>query len=415
MVAATKVCDQRLALLLDRYGAETVQACVEEMIARTELAVREDIRKIPEGTYRGEAATDDDGTVLDEKVWIRVDVTVRGDEITVDFSRSDAQRRGFVNSVYAATYGNAASAVVLILDPVLADFHNEGTLRPIHVVAPEGTVVNARYPATVGAAPVSMGNQIIEAVLEALGKARPARAIAAWGKHRGDYTFAVDPRSGERYVRTSFDFDGSAGAVWGFDGYQGVAGMTTMGAVSRGNVEEMEQRIPWRQIQYEFVSDFSGAGRWRGGPGVHWVAQNEGTDGGMATGSSDGDEVQGFGALGGQPAPVCRTYIHRGAEEIRLKPHRMYDIKTGDIVVKHSSGGGGVGDPTQRDPEMVREDVVNELVSLEAARDVYKVALEPKALAIDQEGTRRLRGAERRRGSPRPDIETRRDHGEPAL
>jgi len=396
MVAATKVCDQRLTALLDRYGGETVQACVEEMIGRTERAVREDIRKIPDGTYTGEAATDDDGTVLDEKVWIRVDVTVRGDEITVDFSRCDAQRRGFVNSVYAATYGNAASAVVLILDPALADYHNEGTLRPIRVVAPEGTVVNARYPATVGAAPVSMGNQIIEAVLEALGKARPARAIAAWGKHRGDYTFAVDPRSGERYVRTSFDFDGSAGAVWGFDGYQGVAGMTTMGAVSRGNVEEMEQRVPWRQIQYEFVPDFSGAGRWRGGPGVHWVAQNEGTDGGMATGSSDGDEVQGFGALGGRPAPVCRTYIRRGAEEIRLKPHRMYDIKTGDIVVKHSSGGGGVGDPAQRDPEMVREDVVNELISLQVAREVFKVALDTRTLAVDPEGTRRLRGTERR-------------------
>jgi N-methylhydantoinase B len=163
--------------------------------------------------------------------------------------------------------------------------------------------------------------------------------------------------------------------------------------VNRGNVEEMEQRLPWRLVRYEFLPDFTGAGRWRGGPGVHWEAVNEGGDGGMATGSSDGDEVQGFGALGGQPSPLCRTYILRGEEKLRIKPHRLVDIKTGDVVVKLSSGGGGVGPPEERDPEMVREDVVSELVSLEAARTVYKVVLDSRTLAIDWEGTRALRAA----------------------
>ena len=103
-------------------------------------------------------------------------------------------------------------------------------MRPIEVIAPLGSVVNSEYPATVGASPVNMGNQIMEAVLDALSQARPERAIAAWGKHRGDYVFAVDPRTNERYVRTSFDYDGSAGAVWGYDGYQGVTSLTAMGA-----------------------------------------------------------------------------------------------------------------------------------------------------------------------------------------
>jgi len=397
MIAATKVCEQRLTALLDRYGRDMVVACCDEMVNRTERAVRAEIARIPDGTYIGESATDDDGTVLDEPVWVRLDLTVRGDEMTLDFSRSDAQRKGFVNAILATTYGDAVAATVLFFDTALADFHNEGTLRPLRFVVPEGLVVNCQYPATVGGSPVNVSAQIMEAVMEALSKALPQRSIAAWGKHRGDYVSSVDPRSGERYVRTSFDYDGSCGAVYGYDGYQGVATLTGLGALNRGNMEEMEIRVPWRLLQYEMVADFTGAGRWRGGPGIHWVAVNEGADGIIATGSSDGDEILGFGAHGGSPSPPCRTYIRRntgkGMEDIRLKPHRLVPIQPGDIIVKHSSGGGGVGPPAERDPELVRQDVVNELVSPEAARDVYKVALDPKTLAIDREGTRALRAA----------------------
>ncbi len=393
MIGATKMSESRIVSLLDRYGKDTVLACVDEMLTRTERAVREEIRKIPDGTYHGAAATDDDGTVLDEQVWVRVAVTVKDDEMILDFEGSDAQRKGFINSVYATTYANAIAAVVLCFDPALAEYHNQGTMQPITIKTPEDSVVNCAYPATTGASPVNVGIQVMEAVLEALSKARPDRAVASWGKHRGDYVFAVDPRTGERYVRTSFDYDGSAGAVWGFDGYQGVSTLTAMGAANRGDVEEMESRLPWTVLHYEMVADFSGAGRWRGGPGVHWDAVNEGSDGQVATGSSDGDEVMGFGAVGGHPSPQSRTYLVRDGEEIRLKPHRMAVIKTGDIMRKHSSGGGGVGDPAERDPKMVQADVENELVSLGEAEKTYKVVIDPKTLEIDQAATDRLRGA----------------------
>src|SRR5581483_7091197 len=318
--------------------------------------------------------------------------TIAGDQMTLDFSRSDAQRKGFVNSVYAATYGNAVAAAIMTFDPALADFHNEGTMRAIDVVAPSGLVVNCEYPATVGASPVNVGIQVMEAVLEAMSKAVPHRSAAAWGKHRGDYVFAVDPRTGERYVRTSFDYDGSAGAVWGYDGYVAVSTLTTLGSVNRGTVEEEETRIPWLIRRWELIPDLTGAGRWRGGPGIQWEAVNEGTDGRMATGSTDGDVVQGFGAQGGKPSPVCRTFIHRDGEELRIKPHRLVDIRHGDVMVKISSGGGGVGPPFERDPAAVREDVVNELVSLEAAREEYGVVLDPATLELDQAATAAARG-----------------------
>ena len=391
MLAATKRCEQRVGALLENYGRDVVLDCVEQMIDRTERAIREEIHKIPDGTYYGEAATDDDGTVLDEQVWVRADVSIKGDEMTIDLSKSDAQRKGFINSIYAATYGDAMAAVILIFDPALAEYHNEGTMRPIHIVAPPGSVVNAQYPATVGASPVNVGIQVMEAVLEALSKARPERAVAAWGKHRGDYVFGFNVRTNEKYVRTSFDYDGSSGAVTGFDGYQGVSCLTALGAVRRGDAEEMEIRLPWRMVRYEMLPDFTGAGRWRGGPGIHWSAINEGSDSGVATGSSDGDEVQGFGALGGEPSPKSRMHLLRGEERIRVKPHRMETIKHGDIVEKLSSGGGGVGNPAERDPQMVREDVENELVSLQAAREVYKVVIDPATLQVDEKATRALR------------------------
>ncbi len=390
MIAATKVCEKRITHLLDTYGKDTVLGCVDEMTERTQRAVRADIASIPDGVYEGAAATDDDGTELDTPVWVRVKITIDGERMIMDFSDSDAQRKGFVNCIYAATYAVAIGSAILTMDPALAEFHNEGTLRCMEVIIPSGLVVNCQYPATVGGAPVAVGRQIMEAVLQALSKARPERAIAAMGKHRGDYVFAMDPRLGERYVRTTFDYDGSAGAVWGHDGYQGLLG-GSLGAVTRGNVEEMEIRIPWRLLKYTMVADFSGAGRWRGGPGVHWEAVNEGGDGGITTGSSDGDEVLGFGAVGGHPTPACRTYIRRDGEDIRLKPHRMFDLKSGDILIKHSSGGGGVGNPAERDPELVRQDLRNELVTAETARQVYKVIIDTETLEIDREKTAALR------------------------
>lgn len=394
MIAATKLAETRTHGLLERYGRDTVLGCIDEMIDRTERAVRSEIREIPDGTYTGESATDDDGTVLDEPVWVRVDATIEGDGLTIDFSRSDDQRKGYINSPYAATYGTAVGAAILLFDPALADFHNEGSLRPMTVIAPPGNVCHATYPSTVGASPVNVGTQIMEAVTEALGNAKPDRAMAAWAKHRGDYTFAADPRKGKPYVRTTFDYDGSAGAVWGHDGPTGPTAFGTLASVIRGNVEEAEIRFPWRMDKLEVVPDFMGAGRWRGGGGVDWRATNLGTDGRMATGSSDGDEMLGKGVLGGYPTPPCRTYLQRDGELIRVKPHRMQEVKRGDVLIKLSSGGAGVGDPRERPIDAVVRDVRDEMVSVEAAKRIYGVVLDPETFDVDVKATEKLRSQE---------------------
>jgi len=391
MVATTRFAEKRVQEVLKRYGKETVMACIKEMLDRSERAVRAEIAAIPDGTYSGQAATDDDGTILDEPVWVRVDITVKGDSITVDFSRSDAQRKGFVNCPFAASYAIAVGSMMLLFDPALADYHNEGSLRPITVITPPGSVVHPLYPATVGAAPVNVGHQIATSVHDALSKARPNRAMAAWGKRRGDYVSSVDPRNGRPYVRTTFDYDGSAGAVTGHDGPTGPLSIGSLATVMRSNAEEMEIRFPWRLLKWEAATDLMGAGRWRGGGGIEWRAMNEGSDGRMATGSSDGDMTPGDGIQGGYPSPFSRTFVLRDGKPIRVKPHRMVEIKTGDTVVKISGGGGGVGNPTERPPELVALDVKNEMVSVDSARKVYGVAVDPVSFAVDEAQTKQLR------------------------
>jgi N-methylhydantoinase B len=394
LIAATKICENRLLALVKRYGKETVLECVEEMLTRTERAIRADIAKVPDGAYYGESASDDDGTNHDVPVWVRCEVTVHGDEMTLDFSKSDKQRKGFVNNTLPATYSRAIAGSFLFFDPALADFHNEGSMKPVRIVAPEGSVVNASYPATVGGSPVSVGTQILEATVMALSQAMPQKAIASWGRHRGHYIFGTDPRTGERYVQTTFDSDGGAGAVWGYDGYEGACTFPTLGSVQRGNVEEVEIRFPWRILRYHMVTDLSGAGRWRGGSGMHWEALNEGSDGGMATGSSDGDQTHPPAAAAGTPGPLCTAYLQRDGERIPVKPHRMYQIRTGDTLVKISGGGSGVGNPRERDPDKVLNDVIDEFVSLEAAEQVYGVAINPVTMQVDRQRTETLRAKE---------------------
>jgi N-methylhydantoinase B len=391
MIATLRFADARVQDVLRRYGKETVMASVREMMNRSERAVRAQIAAIPDGVYRGESATDDDGTVLDEPVWVRVDVTVAGDSLTADFSRSDAQRKGYVNCPYAASYAIAVGSLMLLFDPALADYHNEGSLRPINFIAPPKTVVHPVYPATVGAAPVAVGHQIATAVHDALAKATPHRAMAAWGRRRGDYVSSIDPRSGEPYVRTTFDYDGSAGAVTGHDGPTGPMSIGALATVIRGNAEEMEIRTPWTLLNWEVATDLMGAGRWRGGGGIDWRARNDGAEGTMATGSSDGDTTPGPGVDGGHPSPCSRTFLVRDGAPIRVKSHRMVKILPGDEVVKISGGGGGVGLPYERPAQQVAGDVRNGFVSIDAARKIYGVAVDPVTGEVDPDETERLR------------------------
>ncbi|ADB52499.1 Hydantoinase B/oxoprolinase [Conexibacter woesei DSM 14684] len=392
LIAGLTICDNRITALLEKYGRDTVLDCVDEMLERTERVVRRQIAAIPDGVYHGESATDDDGTVLDEQVWVRCEATVKGDELTLDFSASDDQRRGFVNCVYASTYSRAVAGSFLFLDPALTEFHNEGSMACMDVIAPEGNVCNAQYPATVGGSPVNVGTQVLEATVEALSQAMPDRAIAAWGRRRGHYISGSDPRTGERYVQTTTDADGGGGAVAGFDGFEGACGMSGLGSIQRGSMEEVEIRFPWRHVRYQFAPDMLGAGKWRGGSGMLWEVENVGSRATLATGSSDGDTTHAPGAIGGDPSPLSTMYKLVDGKKIPLQTHRMHEVQPGEILGKVSGGGGGVGDPREREVEKVLDDVVNEFITIDAARESYGVAIDAATMTVDADETAKLRG-----------------------
>lgn len=391
LMASTRLCEQRMTELIDKYGREVIFDCIDEMFKRTENGMRAEIEKIPDGKYYGESATDDDGSILDIPVWVRLNLIVEGDEITLDWSKSDPQTKGFVNSAYGNTYSLSMAMSFLFADPALSEYHNEGSMRPFTVIAPEGSVVNPRFPAVLGASPVNTGTQIAESVIMAYSKALPHRAIAPWGRHYSHLIFGQDPRTNRLYIDVSFNMDGGPGAVYGYDGYQSAAMLVTLGGACKSDIEEEEIRFPWRYNRYDFVTDSCGAGKWRGSPGIYWEVVNEGDDAMMSTGNAEGETTRGEGVAGGLPTPYNKAYVTRSQKQIPLKAHRIHDFCHGDIVTKITGGGAGVGNPLERAPEKVREDVVKEFVSLEAARDIYGVVLNEDTLEVDEHATQALR------------------------
>jgi len=392
LIGSTSLAERRLTELLDRYGKETVLAGLDEMIDRTEKAVRVEIAKWPDGIYGSEARMDDDGVESNVPVTVRCKLTIKGDEATFDFSESDEQCKGNINAVYSLTLSDTLCAVFPFLGPELSTYHNEGSLRPIHVIAREGTVVNSRPGSLTAATPAVTGTMIIESVFSALSQALPDKAIASYGRLIGPgMRVGKDPRTNELYVYVTFCPYGGAGAVSGYDGYQCCCDMGALGVVSKSDAEEEMVRFPWRVTRYEFLTDSGGPGKWRGAPGIWWEGVNEGSDAQGHGGASAGWLVQGQGQQGGHPTPFNRCFLRRRNEEIEITYPRHTDILAGDVVISKSGGGAGVGRPEERDPEAVRMDVKNELVSLKAARDVYKVELDSDSLEIDYDGTQRLR------------------------
>jgi N-methylhydantoinase B len=395
LIGSTTLAEQRTIDLLKRYGKETVSACIEEMINRTEKAVRAQIAKWPDGTYYTEAKTDDDGANMGAPVTVRCTLTIKGDEVTFDFSASDEQVKGYANEGYSVTLSEGMAAAFLFLGPELAPYHNEGSLRPFHIVAKEGTVTNCKPGSLVAAAPSLIGNKVLECVFGTLSQALPHHALAC---HPGPFELMFigpDMRSmpPQLYVYISFCPDAGAGATYGYDGYQCFACGGTLGVVAKADAEEEMVRFPWRVTRYEFMTDSHGAGKWRSAPGIHWEAVNESIDCNSNMGPCDGWHTQGEGRQGGWPTCLNKAYIVRGGEQIEIKePHIPQQLKAGDIFVAKTGGGAGVGRPEERDPEAVRMDVKNGLVSVEMARDVYKVVVDPETFELYETATQKMRG-----------------------
>lgn len=396
MFAALDVAERRVQTYLDKYGREVLDWYVDETIQRMRLAVSREIEQLPDGVYHGEASVDDDGTTHDRPVAVRCEIRVQGEKITVDWSKSDGQVN-FINSPPGNTYTYSCNAVFATLsDPDLSPYHNEGSYQCIQVeLGPKRSVTNPEYPATVGACPVNVGHQLLEAVFMAISQADPTRASAGWSKQMAFDDFGVD-RRGSKYYVAHFNANGGSGGIWGHDGWPNLASVGSLGCQLKANIEMTETRFPFRVNKHMMRTDSEGAGRWRGGPGTHveWMSVCEGNEHAFVTGNSDGMFVGHHPVAGGGVAPRNQQYLVRAdtGEKTMIPTKRgPFFFKHGDILIQMSGGGAGVGNPKERDPEKVRWDVLNQLISIERAREVYGVAINPITFQIDVEATQKLR------------------------
>jgi len=394
-----------IATLCDKYGLDTVKGVCDEMMKRGEDAMRREISAIPDGEYNGEAAVDWDGTVPDRPVWIRVKLIVKGDEMTFDFSET-MEQVDFVNSPLGNTYCFVYFPVYYATDPELP--HNHGSLVPLHIIAPEGTVVNPTRPHTYGACGCSSATEITDACTQALSKATE-KAQAVSSRH---YSVDVsgrlpikDPRSGQdvEYFGAPFLEEGGSGAVKGFDGWDGMCGTILTGVVQRGSVEICELLMPFRWDVLNIATDKEGPGEFtgaRGADGVRVCTNPPGAVTLLMAGDASGTFFPPAGAGGAPYAPTGNLYMKRaGKTELEFFPTMcMSPMHTDDILYTECMGGGGWGNPLDRDPEKLKLDVRDEYISVRRARNAYGVVIDSKSLtdnpeevAVDYKATEELR------------------------
>jgi N-methylhydantoinase B len=391
-VGACTIGERSLRSLLQKYGANTLSEAIEEIFAASETQMRAAIAEIPNGVYRAERFIDHDGINRGQMIGVRVAIEVTHDAVTFDFTGSDAQAAGYVNSTMANTSSSAFLALFMAIGSGIR--FNQGALRALRVQAPTGTVVNSLEPAPTTCNTISCAQTIIEAVWLALAQALPDRVEAAWARWCAPATMGFNPRTGRPFGDIHFMCKGGGGACRGLDGWDHIGVVVCAGGLRAPDPELHELVDPYTVLQYEYWPDSAGAGQWRGGMGTvyRWRIAAPGI---MAANFGGGlrDETAPFGLEGGHAAPHHRLSLRKASGElVEVEAETFYAFDEGDVFEIYESGGGGYGDPRRRDVERVLADVVDGLVSVEHARDDYGVVIDPSTLRVDEAATGALRG-----------------------
>ena len=382
--SALRVGELRLQELAARYGRDVLLAAMDEIIARTEASMRAAIREIPDGVYRFEDFLDDFGPGTDP-LRVAVAVTVAGDSMIVDYAGSSPQTASGMNSYINYTRSYSYAAVKCLTDPLGP--MNEGALRPVTVTAPEGSFLNPRPPAGGGPRAI-ICYRTFESVLGALAPALPDR-VAAAASHMANPTFGGRDRARKRpFVAYELVLSGT-GARATRDGCEA---MSWAFNASNIPVEAQEANQPLIVERFELIGDSAGAGRFRGGCGIRRDLRFL-ADEGKLTNLSDRQKFAPYGLGGGKPGKLGRTVINPGPSERIVHGKQSREFGYDDVISFQQPGAGGYGDPLERDPQRVLEDVLDDYVSIEAARRDYGVVITgaAPALTVDERATRELR------------------------
>jgi N-methylhydantoinase B/oxoprolinase/acetone carboxylase alpha subunit len=343
-IAANRVAESRLRGVVARYGRARVTGYGSALQDYTERVVRAAISEIPAGEYSFEDALDDDG-FSGLPVKIRVRIRVAGGRALVDFTGTAPQVEGSVNANYAVTLSACLYAFrCLVRDDVL---YNAGVGRPLRVIAPPGSVVNAQKPAAVAGGNVETSQRITDVVLGALGRALPERMPAASQGTMNNVTLGgTDPRTGSPFAY----YETIAGGMGGRRGMAGLSGVHTHMSNTRNTpVEAMEHYLPLRIRRYQLRTDSAGRGAYPGGQGI--IREFEMLAETSVTILSDRRRKGPYGASGGGPGGVGRNTLVRAGKETALPGKVQIQLHQGDRLRIETPGGGGYG---RRRPRMTQ-------------------------------------------------------------
>lgn len=384
MIGSLTIAEKRLIGLIDRYGIETINTATGDLLDYSERCMREEIRELPDGESTFEDFVANDGVVRDKKYKIKVTLLVIGDEIIVDYTGSDRQARGPINCTYGVTVSATYNAIFNVTNPGIP--HNSGCYRPIHIIAPAGTIVNVTHPAPEVGGNSEIHERIVDVLFGAFSKYVPDRVMASSGGTSCNFLSGGFHPATNKYW-TYYHIEGCG---WG--GQERQDGNDSQCPIN-GNcrntpIEVLETKYPYRILDYSLVTDSGGPGKNRGGLAsrrIMEVTSPEITVSAMI----DRMEVKPFGLFNGKEAAPTGLFIKKhGDKKFRtfsevfgtVSPNKFSGIRltAGDQVLIQSAGGGGFGNPLSRDPSIVLRDVENGFVSVDSAFKEYGVEIEKK-------------------------------------
>ncbi len=372
---------------MDEFGLGSLDPIAEEIICRSEVAVRAHIRELPDGEWLSETWSDG----FEEPIVIRCCLRVAGDEIFIDFTGSSPQSSRGINVVLNYTHAYASFAVKAAIYPDVP--HNEGSFRPVHVTAPPGSILNALDPAPV-ASRQAVGHFVPSAIFAALANALPGRLMAPGAD---PIWMSVWRGQNPSFTTTIFQVGGT-GARPTKDGLSAVGFPSGVAGVPAEVIESLSPLVMRRR---QLRPDSGGAGTWRGGLGQLTEFSRRGEGQWSVSCIVDRSRYPAPGILGGQPGTPGELILDNGA---RPNPKALLDLEPYQAVHLNTPGGGGYGNPFNRDPELVRQDVIAGYVTPEAAANEYGVAVRfkgrenelvrlPEQWVVDEAATRKLRRA----------------------
>jgi N-methylhydantoinase B len=389
-VASLNTGEIKVKQMIERFGINTFKEGIHELLDYAEQKVRAIIFGIPNGDYFFSDYIDDD-VISDMPIRIALNMKIKNDEVILDFTGSDPQLKCAMN---VPTGGNPKHCLpgmalfyyFMTVDPSIP--LNSAVMRPISLILPKGTVMNPEYPAAVGMRSVTIP-RVQDATLGCLIKALPQKLPACSAGHATIIVVSLqNPTTGKRFVSLVEPLLGGGGGSAFHDGSDAAGGFLSF--ISNNPIEVNEADVPIEILQYELIQDSAGAGKYRGGLGVRLDFRVFHPNAIVTARNRDRNRFRPWGAEGGKAASLSAFIINPGASNERnLHDIDVVNLQPGDIVSMSSPGGGGYGNPLERDPKSVLRDFLSGYISQSGAEKNYGVVIHNNQL--DLNSTEKLR------------------------